>query len=699
MQPEAHPAVTRTPPHSDYRPDIDGLRAIAVLAVVGFHVAPKRITGGFVGVDVFFVISGFLISSIILNGLRRGTFSYTDFYIRRVRRIFPALALVSFCTLIAGWLLLLPDEYEQLGKHVVAGTLFVSNLQLWREAGYFDAASGLKPLLHLWSLGIEEQFYLFWPLTLAFLWKRAGSVAWWIASGAVLSFLLCVALAARQPSAAFYLPFARFWQLLVGALLAATAASANQPRAVPGWLRHLSSWIGLALIGISIATLDSLTLYPAVRSGLPTVGAALVLMAGPGATANRYLLTLKPLVFLGLISYPLYLWHWPLLSFLDIVQPPGPVRVYRIAAAGLALCLAAATYLLLEKRVRIPPFIPASRIVLASAVCLLLATAVVARSGFAAERGPWGIAALAGRFEPDQMGTAGCTANYGGLFKPRFLSERDFCTTDRSTGELVRVLGDSHANRLFLGLRAVDHSRAYENLGRGSCVPFLGYDAAWPGTGEELICRETVANLLDDSARLRDGVIVLHGFFTRAYTGMTLLTREGIRQQARATFAVLSTGGSAHIIVVLDVPELPFEPSSCVARPVMRSLARKDCAFPTPDWTERSKFVNDEIRSAAADHPNVAIFDPASVLCDARECHAERDGSLLYTDSHHLSQAGATLVAAELRRVFEAPVTPSESIRRPRARDMRSTTASLPSDLGIDGPAVTAAKGPHRVTN
>ena len=206
--------------HHEYRPDIDGLRAVAVLSVVAFHAFPEFVPGGFVGVDIFFVISGFLISGIIFEGLDTGTFSLAEFYRRRVRRIFPALTIVLLACLVAGWFTLLPDEYEQLAEHTVAGAGFLSNVELWKEAGYFDTSSDHKPLLHLWSLGIEEQFYLVWPACLLLLWKRKRNVMGAVALLAALSFGINVLRVHAHTSSTFYLPVTRFWELLLGCLLA-----------------------------------------------------------------------------------------------------------------------------------------------------------------------------------------------------------------------------------------------------------------------------------------------------------------------------------------------------------------------------------------------------------------------------------------------------------------------------------------------
>jgi peptidoglycan/LPS O-acetylase OafA/YrhL len=206
--------------HPGYRSDIDGLRAIAVLSVVGFHAFPSHIKGGFVGVDIFFVISGFLISTIIYGSLERGSFSFVEFYSRRIKRIFPALLLVLFTVLAAGWILLLPDEYKQLGKHVAGGAGFIANFVLWNESGYFDNAAETKPLLHLWSLGIEEQYYIVWPLFLWVIWKTRLNLLFLTIVATLASFAFNVSQISSDPVGTFYSPLTRFWELFVGSVLA-----------------------------------------------------------------------------------------------------------------------------------------------------------------------------------------------------------------------------------------------------------------------------------------------------------------------------------------------------------------------------------------------------------------------------------------------------------------------------------------------
>src|SRR5229473_34897 len=348
-----------------YRPDIDGLRAIAVLSVVGFHASSRLVPGGFVGVDVFFVISGYLISSVILKSLDKGSFSFADFYARRIRRIFPALILVLLAVWILGWLFLFPHEYMNIGKHIVGGAFFFSNVLLWKDSGYFASSAELKPLLHLWSLSIEEQFYAIWPLTVVLAWKwRSGkSLPWVILFLAVCSFLLEILGTSISPVATFCLAPTRFWELLIGSALAYFSIFSKEPfdKVAPGLssypqagtiLRNAGATVGLLLLIGAVGGLDKESAFPGWWALLPTIGTLLLLLAGQRAWINRKLLGNRLLVSIGLISYPLYLWHWPLLSFARIVESGSPSRGIKLAVVLLSSLLAWLTYRYVEKPIR-----------------------------------------------------------------------------------------------------------------------------------------------------------------------------------------------------------------------------------------------------------------------------------------------------------------------------------------------------------
>lgn len=348
---------------ASYRADIDGLRAIAVIAVVVSHAAPSAVTGGFVGVDVFFVISGYLITGNILADLDRGRFNLFAFYARRVRRLFPALLLVLTAAWIAGWLLLLPDDFEVLGRHLAASAGFVPNFMFWRDLAASDQDVTIDVLLHLWSLGVEEQYYLVWPLMVLAVFDRWTRVARLTAILLFISFALNIVLTFDLTEAAFYLPFPRFWELLAGSALAFAGAYAREmpPRAtlffavttdkISPRLNDVKAWAGLALVLVPVFALTKQHMFPGFWVLLPVAGTALLIASGPDAAVNR-LLGNRELVAIGLISYPFYLWHWPLLSLAEYSWDSHLTTLSRLLIALLALPLAWLTYRYVERPIR-----------------------------------------------------------------------------------------------------------------------------------------------------------------------------------------------------------------------------------------------------------------------------------------------------------------------------------------------------------
>lgn len=356
--------------HPDYRPDIDGLRAVAILSVLIFHAFPTALGGGFVGVDIFFVISGFLISSIIFADMKAGSFSFKVFYMRRVRRLFPALLTVLATTLLAGWLLLFPAEFEELGKHIASGMGFIANFTLLGETGYFDKQAELKPLLHLWSLGIEEQFYIIWPLLLFGLWKWKRGLLPAALFLFAASFIYNVIEAYDDVEDAFFLPYSRFWEFSGGIALAYlvtyhpgqysyTALAERYPVLSRIHAADLLSIAGALLIGLSVVFYSKDMAFPGWLAIAPVAGASM-LIAAKDAWLNRTVLSARPMVWLGLISYPLYLWHWPVISFLHVSKMPVNEAVMA-GALAVSVLLAWLTYRFIEKPVRTQPtqrFIP-----------------------------------------------------------------------------------------------------------------------------------------------------------------------------------------------------------------------------------------------------------------------------------------------------------------------------------------------------
>lgn len=363
----------------EYYPHIDGLRALAVLSVIAFHAFPAALPGGFLGVDIFFVISGFLITSIIVGDTLNGRFSLTSFFANRIRRIFPALILVSVFCLAFGFASLFVKEYAQLGHHIAATSVFVINFILESEIRYFSNQAELVPMLHLWSLAIEEQFYLFWPMFLLLVIHLGGRIQFWTASLLVGAWAISFYLAAVDFSLNFYHPMGRFWELLFGATLAIMAtpqmASINERQKSDagkvdniGPIRNTSRLarlrsdllcgFGLSLILLSLylpSSLAGLAWYRASSASyllLPIIGAGAIILSGHSALINRLLLSNRLAVAIGKISYPLYLWHWPLFSFHTILSGNDEGHTSKILLIFLAFLLATLTYLIIEKPIR-----------------------------------------------------------------------------------------------------------------------------------------------------------------------------------------------------------------------------------------------------------------------------------------------------------------------------------------------------------
>ncbi len=359
----------------EYRPDIDGLRALAVLLVVAFHYYPnwiegsKFIQGGFIGVDIFFVISGYLITSIIFYGIRNHSFSIKEFYAKRIRRIFPALLAMLTSVFLFGWYVMLPNEFRLLAKHILGGIGFSSNFVLSNEVGYFDDAIDVKPLLHLWSLGIEEQFYIFWPALLMLIFS--SKLLALIIIFCTVSFFLNIFLVQSDPTLVFYSTFTRAWELILGGIIAAFNLATNNKSYLKNiYLVNLISFIGILCIIYSVLYLNGKVAFPYYYGLIPTLGACLVIISGKQALINNYFLSNRLLVYIGLISFPLYLWHWPLLVLYKISFNLDTVSfTARIILVIISFVLASLTYHLIEIPIRKFGFLSTKYIIL-SALCL-----------------------------------------------------------------------------------------------------------------------------------------------------------------------------------------------------------------------------------------------------------------------------------------------------------------------------------------
>ena len=630
-----------------YRADIDGMRALAVLAVVGFHAFPEYIPGGFIGVDIFFVLSGYLISSILFSELGSGHFSILHFYARRIRRIFPALLLVMAAVYIFGWFALWAHEYKDLGKHLSAASIFIANLVYWKETGYFDTAAEYKPLIHLWSLGVEEQFYIVWPVMLWVAAKiRRGF--WWILTlsiAASFCFNLWLVIAAQDLATAFFSPASRFWELGFGGLLAyfvygtkSTHTFSNQQ------IANLLSWAGLVLMALGIFLINKSTPFPGYWALLPVLSALFLLAAGPQGYVNKKLLSQKLMVGMGLISYPLYLWHWPILSFLQIMESGTPPLELRIGALLISLLLATLTYQLIEKPIRAPGYYR-TKIAL-----LILGMAIMGSVGLNA-------------FTRDGLGFRANIRNYEAQRDHLFYSQ-DFGRPENAS---IVLIGDSHGEHLMTGLRKMygDQVANYSAVG---CIPFEGvdrYDNRFK-PGGCLKAMDEAFTYITNNKKVE--------YIIMSAMGPTYLTNTEFKDtnKARITGQKVTYRGHPEmtdayqiyqtamtqtltkldqlgkkVIFMVDVPELGFHPKSCMeTRPfVFFSHVRENCAVPRSEYEDRTEKYKALVLETAKPFKNVTVVDPSSVFCDANWCWAQKDGVFLYRDADHLSNSGSEVIA------------------------------------------------------
>ncbi len=464
MRPQSEPS---------YRPDIDGIRAIAVTSVVLFHAGIPPFRSGFVGVDIFFVISGYLIGGIIIRDVSRGKFDFVKFYARRARRILPALFLVVLFTCVAGWLLLDASEYRYVGATATSALLAVSNFSFWRFQDYFAPDARLKPLLMTWSLGVEEQFYFLFPFLIIFTARLAAKrIIAVLAMVTLASFALSVSWSNAYPAAAFYLLPSRVWELGTGAILAAWESTKPGQFAAmmqSRWLRETLSWIGLLLVVIGITAFDEFTRFPGTMALIPVIGAACLIATG-GSSINDRLLSSRPMVFIGLISYSWYLWHWPLMSYLRIVVPyEPPMWAFAIVTAG-SLAVAIISWRFVEQPFRSMRLAAAPTLVrYAAALGVALALPVVVRES---DGLPARLPEAAKSVEA--VATLGRGGKCLALFEdaPNLSSECVSSSPDQSS---VALLGDSHAGALADAFRelATQQNLGFRIFAKSSCRPLL----------------------------------------------------------------------------------------------------------------------------------------------------------------------------------------------------------------------------------
>lgn len=675
--------------HPKYRLDIDGLRAIAVLSVVIYHAFPKFVRGGFIGVDIFFVISGFLISTIIMGSLERNSFSFIEFYSRRIRRIFPALLLVLTASFVLGWFVLLADEYKQLGKHIAGGAGFISNFLYWSESGYFDDASETKPLLHLWSLGIEEQFYIVWPLLLWLAWKKRFNLLTITIVVAVISFALNLSKVHGNSDAAFYSPQTRFWEMLVGSILAYMTLHKRSlfpkfKRKLDMWrgqifyvqapenngktLRNIQSLIGAVLILTGLLVITKERHFPGWWAILPIMGTMLIISAGVDSWFNRVVLTNRVLVWFGLISFPLYLWHWPLLSFAKIIEGDSLSSETRITAVMISIALAWFTYKFFEMPFRFGNHSRAKTIIL----FLLMFTCGLVGYVFYKQDG------LSFRAYPSIFKTYTQsiirTERVSECFDIPFAYEKKgnwFCNLgNKSIQPSFFAYGDSHALSLLPVLEKYSTENKLNILfaGTSGCPPLLEIQAM---RGEEQIRKYNCQKLNDrvfnfvKKNKINSVLLIARRTY---YTGGTTkpdelvhismdVNKEATLKFSRASFEygleqTIEKYKSIGVRVYLfsDIPQQIYAVKDTLRKSRLTDSSINHMSVSTKEHKNNQSWVSSHFLKIPNELAAVVNFDNA--LCNNNICPIVSNGKSLYIDDDHLSINGSMLLYPDLMQVL-----------------------------------------------
>jgi peptidoglycan/LPS O-acetylase OafA/YrhL len=656
-------------PPSNYRADIDGLRGIAVLCVVLFHAGVPGFGGGFVGVDIFFVISGYLICGIIQREISEQRFSYAKFYARRARRILPALFAVLLVCFVTAALVMTGGELRDFSKSAVANIAAVSNLYFWKSANYFSTSAELKPLMMTWSLSVEEQFYLFFPPLLLLMRRYRWRVGLALAALTAVSLLASVWMTSRNPSTAFFLLPSRAWELGVGALLSHHGSrAALARRAAPAWVGQALGAAGLLAVLAAVTLYDDTTAFPGLAAALPVLGAAM-LIAAHGSMTNRWILSNKALVFVGLVSYSWYLWHWPMLSFARLVadRPLGVGTA--LALVALAFLLAIASWRLVERPFRANKAGDAGtlwRYGAATAAMLAVGAGLAAGGGWP-QRLPDDFVAIE-RSAPIPGDV--CLVGYG----QTALNLSPACVAGAGRGSLA-LIGDSHAAAIAGGLRALAsrHGIGFNQLTKASCPALRGVTRRM--LNQPPHARECASFNQAALARVRDDpaikTVVLAGYWSAPFdqdaAGQRFVldaqpdaevtpaqSREYLRQGLAATVGMMTAAGKA-VVLVKDVPMFGFDPVRAVAAtliPARKAMATVLGMPPSGDGhtAADSLVINKgDVASAYIDdigrrYPAVMLLDPADTLCAAGRCSYSGRADLYYLDSQHLTAVGGRVM-------------------------------------------------------
>jgi peptidoglycan/LPS O-acetylase OafA/YrhL len=600
-----------------------------------FHAFPKVIEGGFIGVDIFFVISGFLISTIIFESLENRTFSLFGFWSRRVKRIFPALILVLLSSLAFGWMALLADEYSHLSKHISAGAGFVSNFVLWQEAGYFDNSADTKPLLHLWSLGIEEQFYLAWPLIIWAAWKRKFNILAVVFFIAILSFYLNIRGIYKDSISTFYSPLTRFWELASGGLLAwiiffKKKQAGRESKIGNLILLNLISFIGFFLLIYGFFRLNKNLNFPGWFALLPVMGSLFLITAGPGAWINKKILSNPMVVWIGLISYPLYLWHWPLLTFSKILEAGSRGRNISLL---LSFLLAYLTYKLIEQPIRQSK----NQLLIPTLITLMFFIGFV---GYKIHTNDGLINRNAAVLRESKDGDIGnydffnymatkyytCTPE---KIAKEALKEQDFvrCLQSKNNTDVdIALLGDSHSEHLFPGIAdALPKKNIAFYIKAG--LPFLN-NPEFKNIFENIISNKKI------------NIVIISSYWNKRFKELSFESDPS--NELVKVIDLLEKSGKK-VYLTDDIPTFPFKASRCKGARWISSEAPL-CQISADNFKFQSEAYAEVLNKTVIARPSVKIIAIGKYICNQNVCSMAQENNILYRDRHHLNVSGSLFI-------------------------------------------------------
>lgn len=658
-----------------YRPEIDGLRAIAVLAVVLYHFAVPGVGGGFVGVDIFFVISGFLIGGILWRELATdGRISFQRFYIRRIKRLAPAFAAMAIATTIAAYFILLPMEFREYGKTLIASSLYFANIYFYRKSGYFDTGADEKPLLHTWSLSVEEQFYIVLPILFFLLRNRRDILQWLLIALVAVSLVLCVYKTFSEHTAAFFLFQFRAWELGAGVLLAmyASGSSVKTPH------HSAISWLGLGLLAVSIAMIQPGTSFPGFQAILPVAGALLLIYNGRQTNAVNQLLSSGPAVFVGKISYSLYLWHWPVLTLGNYHLGDSGTAATSAALLALSFVLAIASWRFVElpTRYNLPSMKSSWLVAGASATAMLagLGSIVYLKDGLPNRFGDPVRAHIDATQDFNQDWTR-CTESISAE-----LQGVEVCPIGPAgRPPQFLVWGDSHVRAIKEGLAQIADEKGAAGwlIWRAGCPPLFDI------TKEENSATSAQnAACLEANSKIREAIktlpptirsIVLVGRWSYYVSGRgvgiddfntislksTATAQPGQEQVFdRAVPATVSELAKHfdRVFVLQQPPEMQRYSSKLVARGL--SAGRIDDGKLNDLLTVTVNEAN--ARAASSETPFLDLASQSKIVwlrtwpkfCDGASCGVLHDGKANYFDNNHITNSAASRIRDVLEPLF-----------------------------------------------